>query len=365
MTAEPYASTQQWQTTVDTATDTAIDMATDMATIISPDFEFIEVSKGMCAATGMGREELIGRKCYEVVHGTNAPVETCPCVEALKTKRNSVNSLVQNERHLKLSAWPILDDNEDVRSLILTIEDISQQKRMEKERIQSERMRVANELSIGICHNFNNLLSGISVPAFMLNHTISNPESLREIETIISASKRAADLVYQLQLSTRGQTRENPYPVDLNEVIEQTLTLTQSLWGDQPAARGIDIKVHTELSEIPSVHGTKPSVQKMVENLIFNAVEAMPEGGDISILTQVEGDSVRFCFSDTGIGMDEETRWRVFEPFFTTKTDVGAGLGLSTLHGMLTQWGGKVDVESFCGAGTTFALYFPIWREVN
>jgi signal transduction histidine kinase len=101
----------------------------------------------------------------------------------------------------------------------------------------------------------------------------------------------------------------------------------------------------------------------MVATLIFNAVEAMPEGGEIALQTQGEGDFVLLSFSDTGIGMEEQLRRRVFEPFFTTKMDVGSGLGLSALHGTLTEWGGRVEVESTPGQGTTFALYFPVWSE--
>ena len=105
-------------------------------------------------------------------------------------------------------------------------------------------------------------------------------------------------------------------------------------------------------------------MREMIADLIYNAVQAMPEGGKIAVRTQADGDFVRLSFSDNGIGMEEELRPRVFEPFFTTKMDVGSGLGLSTLHGTLTQWGGKAEVESAPGKGTTLTLYFPVWREV-
>lgn len=151
--------------------------------------------------------------------------------------------------------------------------------------------------------------------------------------------------------------------MDLNEVIEQTLRLTRRRWEDQPAARGIDIEMQTEWGEIPSIRGTESDMQEMIAHLIFNAVDAMPEGGTMTICTQAADDFVQLFCRDTGVGMDEEVRRRVFEPFFTTKMDIGSGLGLSTLHGTLTQWGGKVEVKSAPGKGTTFTLYFPVWRE--
>ena len=141
------------------------------------------------------------------------------------------------------------------------------------------------------------------------------------------------------------------------------MQLTQTRWESQPAARGIDIDLRAELGEVPPIRGIESEVQEMIANLIFNAVEAMPEGGKIEMRTQTDGDFVRLSFRDTGIGMEEELRKRVFEPFFTTKMDVGSGLGLSALHGTLTQWGGKVEVESAPGKGMTFTLYFPVWSE--
>jgi len=241
--------------------------------------------------------------------------------------------------------------------------DITDRKRMEQTLIRSERHHVASELSAGMCHNLNNILSGISGPALMLQRVTRDSESLHDIEAIISSSKRAADLVHQLSVSVRGQSGEKSYSINLNEAIEQTLQLTQTRWESQPAAQEIDIDILVELGEVPSIRGTEPGIQEMIANLIFNAVDAMPKGGEIRVQTQIEDDFIRLSFRDTGIGMDEETRRRVFEPFFTKKMDIGAGLGLSTLHGILTHWGGKVEVESAPGKGTTFTLYFPVWAE--
>jgi len=247
-------------------------------------------------------------------------------------------------------------------SVVSVVRDITERKRMEQTLIRSERLLVSSELSAGICHNLNNILTSILGPAMLLKRKARDPQLLQDVEMIISSSKRAADLVKKLHVSVRGQTGE-PYCVNLNEAIEQTIRLTQSRWEEQPAAQGIDIDLRAELGGVPPIRGTEPDVQTMIANLIFNAVEAMPEGGQIRLQTRIEDDYVRFSFRDTGIGMEEELRRRVFEPLFTTKMDIGSGLGLSSLHGTLTQWGGKVEVESAPGEGTTFTLYFPVWTE--
>ncbi len=256
----------------------------------------------------------------------------------------------------------IRDESGNRVSVVTVVRDITQRKRMEQTLIRSERLRVSSELSAGMCHNLNNILTSILGPAMLLKRKTQDPKLLREVEDIISSSKRAADLVQKLHVSVRGQTRES-YCVNLNEVIEQAIQLTQTRWEAQPATQGIDIDLRAELGEVPPIRGTESDVQEMIANLIFNAVEAMPEGGKIEVSTQADGDFVKLSFSDTGIGMDEELLKRVFEPFFTTKMDIGAGLGLSSLHGTLTQWGGKVEVESAPGKGTTFTLYFPVWTE--
>lgn len=151
--------------------------------------------------------------------------------------------------------------------------------------------------------------------------------------------------------------------MDLNKEIELALQFTQGRWCEQPQRAGIHIGLDCALGDLPPICGTESGVHEIVANLVFNAVEAMPEGGQIRIRAATDEGYVRLSFSDTGRGMDEETRRRAFEPFFTTKAAVGSGLGLSSLHGMVTHWGGRAEVESEVGTGTTFRLWFPVWRQ--
>jgi CheY-like chemotaxis protein len=117
----------------------------------------------------------------------------------------------------------------------------------------------------------------------------------------------------------------------------------------------------TEWGDVPLIQGTEAGLHDIFTNLIFNAVDAMPKGGAITLRTETVGSQVQIVFSDTGIGMDEETKLRIFEPFFTTKKDVGSGLGLSTAYNTVIGWGGSIEVDSTPGSGTTFALRFPVW----
>ena len=164
----------------------------------------------------------------------------------------------------------------------------------------------------------------------------------------------------RLNQSVRGDLTGPLGPVSVCQVVEQAVQAGRPRWQDQAAAHGIAIEVITELEEdLPPIRGTDGELHDALLNLIFNAVDAMPAGGTITIRARALEKDVQLTVRDTGIGMDEETRRRVFEPFFTTKMNVGSGLGLSTVYGTVERWGGHIGVESAPGQGTTFILRLP------
>jgi len=152
-------------------------------------------------------------------------------------------------------------------------------------------------------------------------------------------------------------------PVQLNQLIQQVIDLSRARWNDIPQQRGIVITMNTELaSELPAILGVESEIREALVNLIFNAVDAMPEGGKLTLRTKLSGRSgqvsVEVC--DTGIGMSEETRRRCFEPFFTTKGERGTGLGLAMVHGIARRNNSDIEIESALGGGTTVRLVFPV-----
>ncbi|MCC7264644.1 MAG: PAS domain S-box protein [Candidatus Latescibacteria bacterium] len=241
------------------------------------------------------------------------------------------------------------------------VHDVTERTRLEQELIRTHRLRAAGELSVGVSHNLNNLLTVVLGPAEMLQRRLLDPKSLQLVEMVIEAATRAADLVHRLHLSVRDPESQTCEPVALNQTIEGVLAMTRPRWKDESKTQGRAIEVYTDLGLVPPIKGITSELHGMLVNLLLNAVEAMPQGGRITIRTLSEGDQVRLDFSDTGVGMDEQTRLRVFEPFFTTKMDVGSGLGLSTLYNSVTHWGGTVAVASTPGQGTTFTLHLPAW----
>jgi len=261
------------------------------------------------------------------------------------------------EEQVKQRTLDLQEANDGLRTEIL------ERKRLEQELVRTQRLGALSEMAAGFCHNFNNILVSVLGGAQLLKRNTDNPQTLREVEEILTGGNRARDLVQQLSQSVRGEPESALYAVSLNEAVHQAVQTTRSHWKDQSEAQGITIEVATELEDLPSIGGTQSELNDILLNLLFNAVDAMPEGGTITFRTQSVEDQVQLTVTDTGKGMDEETRRKVFEPFFTTKMDIGKGLGLTTVYGIITRWRGSIDVESTPGQGTTFTLRFPMWME--
>ena len=142
------------------------------------------------------------------------------------------------------------------------------------------------------------------------------------------------------------------------------LTITQPRWKDQAQQKGVHIQLVKDLGEIPLILGNPSEIREVLTNIIFNAVDAMPEGGETDPVNATPNDDwIEVRIADTGIGMTEEVRRRIFDPFFTTKGVTNSGLGLSVSYGIVKRHGGEILVESESGKGTTFILHLPIGYE--
>jgi CheY-like chemotaxis protein len=156
------------------------------------------------------------------------------------------------------------------------------------------------------------------------------------------------------------EAEELRIPVDVNELVQQAILLTQPRWQTEATAGGRAIAITAEAGEVPCISGDATELRAVLINLIFNAVDALPEGGAIHIRTAIEGDAVVLKISDSGVGMSEEVRKRCLEPFFSTKGKAGTGLGLSMVFGIIERHAGSIAIESALGKGTTFALRLPL-----
>jgi signal transduction histidine kinase len=232
--------------------------------------------------------------------------------------------------------------------------------------VQQQRLQALGLMASGVAHDFNNSLNLIlGFTEFGLQQLESSGQDFELIATLQNAMAAALDatkIVSRLREFHRptGETETNE-AVDVNLLVQQAITLTEPKWNKQPA--DVPIRVETELGEIPAFSGDPAELREVLTNLIFNAVEAMPQGGTITLRTSATSNGVLLQVSDTGIGMTDEVRERCFEPFFTTKGDVGTGLGLAVVYGIIERHGGKLEVTSTPGKGSSFNILLPRIEE--
>ncbi|HUA26848.1 MAG TPA: response regulator [Steroidobacteraceae bacterium] len=232
--------------------------------------------------------------------------------------------------------------------------------------IQQERLRALGQMASGIAHDINNAISPIALyTEAMLEHESGlSPEGRSRLVTIQRAIDDVAQTVGRMREFYRPQELKPKFAnVDLNALVHQVSELTRARWSDQPQRSGIIIELKAELaSGLPEIHGADNEIRDAITNLIFNAVDASPKGGVIVVRSSVsstEPQRVLLEVSDSGVGMDEETRRRCLEPFFTTKGERGTGLGLAMVFGMAQRHGAALEIDSRPGAGTTMRLLFP------
>jgi len=230
--------------------------------------------------------------------------------------------------------------------------------------VQGERLRALGEMAGGVAHDFNNTLAIIVGRAEVLLNETEDSELQRQLDVIIKVALDAAQTVKRIQEFTRMRRARPFQQVLVDQLIEEIVDVTRSRWKDEAQSKGIRYEMVVEAGRTPAIAGDPSEIREALTNIIFNALDAMPDGGRVTLRTGVEGDRVVCVVADTGVGMSEEVRQRIFDPFFTTKGERGTGLGLSVVYGIVTRHNGEIDVQSRLGQGTTFVLKFPTDGEV-
>jgi PAS domain S-box-containing protein len=230
--------------------------------------------------------------------------------------------------------------------------------------MQQERLRVLGQMASGIAHDINNALSPavLYVQSLLERDQTLRPEAREYLRIIEKAIEGVADTVARMKDFYRHRDPQAAHDtVRLNDVIKRVVELTHARWSDMPQERGAVIRLQTDLDPaLPNIQGEKGEIRDALTNLVLNAVDAMPEGGTLTLRSHtMEPDRVFIEVIDTGLGMDEVTRSRCLEPFFTTKGERGTGLGLAMVYGALERHSGEMQIESEPGKGTLVRLVFP------
>jgi PAS domain S-box-containing protein len=236
--------------------------------------------------------------------------------------------------------------------------------------MQQERLRALGQMASGIAHDINNAISPVALytDSLLEHETQLSPQGRGQLQIIQRAIGDVAQTVARMREFYRQRESQSALiPVQANRLVQQVLDLTRARWNDMPQQRGVVVEMRAELAaELPAFMGVESEIREALTNLIFNAVDAMAEGGTLTVRTgATAGESLVYVeVRDTGIGMDEETRRRCMEPFFTTKGERGTGLGLAMVYGVAQRHGAEIEIDSAIGQGTAIRLKFRSQNDI-
>jgi hypothetical protein len=260
---------------------------------------------------------------------------------------------------LSLSVVPLIGKEDQVIGRLLIFNDLTERVNLEDQLMQAEKLSSIGLMAAGIAHEVNTPLAVISSNAQMLMRQM-DPDDPRTktLDKIIAQAFRASEIANSLLKFSRVGGSECS-DLDVNRIISESLSLVD------PMLKTARISVHAQLKpSLPAVYGNSGKLQQVFMNLIMNARDAMPRGGELTISTESENSAVRVEVSDNGMGIPAEHLNKIFDPFFTTKaTSRGTGLGLAVTYGIIQEHSGLIQVDSVVGRGTTFRLEFPAVRK--
>ncbi len=255
---------------------------------------------------------------------------------------------------------PLWKDGE-IAGVLVFLRDITQRKREHELMAQSDKLRAVGELAAGVAHNLNNSLTVIQGRAQLLLRNAADESSSKSLQIITNAVEDGTKTLRRILEFARRDSASEFAPVELGYLVTSSIDIARPKWQSKSRKGQIDVKV--EGNSPVYVMGEQAELREVVLNLIFNAVDAMPEGGTMEIGVRAEIESGCFWVADTGCGMPAVVASRIFEPFFTTKGKLGSGLGLSASHGIITRHKGEILVVSEPGEGTRFEVRLPICEK--
>jgi two-component system NtrC family sensor kinase len=361
--------------------------------VIDTEFKIVDANDAALKAAGLSKEQVVGKYCYQVSHKSETPCNSkdhpCPMKDVLSTGNHShvTHKHFKSDGEIKyyeLIHYPLKDENGNVTQVIEIGRDISHELEIRVARrakelkqdyarlVQEDRMISLGKLMSSVVHEINNPLSGIiSLSKLVLRNLeeeATDEKSLdtmkRHLRLVVSETNRTSKIVSNL-LSFSRQVKVEVQDIDMNEVIHRVFSIVGH------KAKLQNVSVRFELDEgIPKVKGNFAQLEQSIMNIVFNAIEAMPEGGNLTIFTHRDDPrkhEVVVEIEDTGPGISQKDLPYIFEPFFSTKGAAkGVGLGLSVVYGIIRDHQGNITVKSEAGKGACFAIRLPAYEpETN
>ncbi|MEW6264898.1 MAG: PAS domain-containing protein [Thermodesulfobacteriota bacterium] len=358
-----WRAKREWELTFDAVTDSIA--------LIDRKYRILRLNRSMAKVLGLSPDEAVGRLCYEIVHGSKAPPAYCPHA-ALMADGREHQAEVREERlggDFLVTTSPLLDDRGVLIGSVHVARDITEQKKLEVQLRQSQKMEAIGTLAGGIAHDFNNILGAIiGYTQLSMLDTLEGSILRKNLRQVLAASNRASNLVKQILTFSRQRESERQ-PIRLSSIIAEAIRLLR-------ASLPSTIEIRHGLSSTKAAVVADPTqMHQVLMNLCSNAAHAMRDKGGILEISLAEtfldeaevmrygmtpGPYVRLTVGDTGHGIDPAVMDRIFDPFFTTKeTGQGTGMGLAVVHGIVKTHGGNISVRSKVGQGTVFEVLLP------
>ena len=357
-----------------------LSVARVMIVALNSEGDITLINKRGCEVLGYKEEEIIGKNWFDLCIPEKIREEVIKTFRKLIAGKLEVteyyeNPILTRKGEERIIAWKntiVRNKAGDIVGTLSSGEDITDRKRVEAELIRSEKLASVGQLAAGVAHEVNNPLAGILIYIKLLlkrykQKKLQPEETEKQLEKIGRETERCSRIIKNL-LDFSRQTEVKLRPVNINKVIEATF----SIIGHQISLE--NVKAEMELStSLPSILVDFDQIQQALMNIMLNAAQAMPNGGELKITTSLAKrvkigrsirDAIRIDISDTGVGIPQENLDKLFTPFFTTKEKgKGVGLGLSVVHGIIERHHGKIEIKSNPGAGTTFSIYLGIVDE--
>ena len=385
---ERLKSVEQQVSREKAVSDFLIRQAKQRIAILNTDFSVAEVNEAFLEDLGKTRDQVLGRRCHEVIHGLSVPCTSskmgfsCPMIETLRTGDSAhiihEHPIGKDEfNYSEIVTYPVKNEEDEIVRVIEIYRDISEalsrrwEKRMKAVKadlnhlVQEYRLISLGKLLASCVHEINNPIQGLLTYSRLLelglseeNHTAQDIRLLKSYAELMTPELERCGVIVSGLLSFSRETGLEYTGLDLIEVLASVLALTRH----KMALQNIELKA--VLHEHPlMIRGDMHRLQQCFLNLVFNAIEAMPSGGVLQLEASPDkgAKKARIVVGDTGPGIAEERMKHIFEPFFTTKeTGEGTGLGLSIVYGVVKNHEGNIKVRSTPGEGTTFVIQLPL-----
>ena len=353
--------------------------------LLQRDYRILDANEPMLSLLGLPKEEVVGRTCHEISHRSLQPCNSkachCPMKETLKTglSAHAIHEHLDREnepRYLEVFTYPLKNNDDQVDMVFEFYRDITDdlESRLERKArqvkkdlarlVHEDKMIALGKLVASSVHEINNPIAGIHTLAKLMLRTLDEDQLEAEdleqfrryLELVAHESSRCGQIVSNL-LSFSRQQKMQRRPVDINDIIRSVILLCQHRMQLQ------NITIQEKLDpKLPEITGDYNQIQQCIMNVIFNAMEAMPDGGKLTLSTSFKRKNrmIHIDISDTGCGIPEENLSIIFDPFFSTKEESqGVGLGLSVVYGIIREHQGNIYVQSEVGKGSTFTIRFP------